>query len=352
MYYAYDSYKVYNTVDLGMFMDYVPEILSEAAANVKEQLKKAVLYHRGAGYLSDSQGLSVYYPSHVEDYGALEFVLNYIYHISENPDINALYYYKAAGCLNEEMLSYAEKEGFGKPQNLDFSILRGVSDVEVNADNSGNVSFSLSDEMLSLIQDARLELAHYDEETGDVTYFGEDRYITMSDENTIVAAFDGTWLMMNDCPLPLEVISTTDDYVTYTVPMIYNLTTEVNFMLSYHFDTQTVDFLGIRTPQNEADLMGRDLIPMKPNSMYNTVYQQSNLEKYSVSKVQGPAIMVDKDLSFSYRPLPDGTYFAYVIVEDLRSDKYYTPVFQYTLQDGRIVDTSVVDDLVAYDNGK
>ncbi len=352
VYYAYDAYKVYNTIDLGMFMDYVPEALSGAAANVKEQLKKAVLYHRGVGYLSESQGLSVYYPSHVEDYNALMFVLNYIYHISENPSINALYYYKTSGCLNEDLLAYVESEGFGKPQNLDFSILRGISDVEVSADNSGNFSFSLSDEQMALVQDARLELAYVDEESGDVTYFGEDRYITMSDENTFVAAFDGTWLMMNDCPLPLEVVASTGEYITYTVPMIYNMGHSVNFMLSYHFDTQEVDFLGIRTAENEADLLGRDLIPLRQYSTFNAIYEQSNLGKYSVMKVEGPTITVDENLNFSYRPLEDGKYYAYVVVEDLRSDKYFTPVFQYTLQDGKIIDTSVVPDLFAYDDGK
>jgi hypothetical protein len=282
----------------------------------------------------------------------LSYVLNYVYQISENPDINALYYYKTAGCLNEEMQNYVESQGFGKPKNLDFSILRGISGVEVNADNSGNFSFTLSDEQMELVQDARLELAAYDEETDDVTYFGEDRYITMSDENTIVAAFDGEWLMMNDCPLPLEVIGTTEEYINYTVPMLYNKTERVNFMLSYHFDTQSVDFLGIRTAENEADLMGRDLIPLKMNSTFNPIYEQSNLEKYAVSEIEGPAIKVDQDLSFSYKPLKDGKYLAYVVVEDLRSDKYYTPVFQYTLEDGEIVDTTVVESLFAYDDGK
>ena len=134
--------------------------------------------------------------------------------------------------------------------------------------------------------------------------------------------------------------------------MVYNMDLNVNFMLSYHFDTQSVDFLGIRTPQNEADLMGRDLIPMKLKSMYNTVYQQSNLENYSVKEIQGPTITADENLSFSYRPLPDGTYFAYVIVEDLRSDKYYTPVFRYTMQDGQIADASTADYLFAYNSRK
>ena len=352
VFYAVNYYKYYNTIDLGLFMENVPEILAGAAANVKEQLKKAVLYHSGSGYLSESRGLSVYYPAHIEDYDSLDTLLSYINHISDNPDINALYYYKTAGCLNEEMQNYVESQGFGKPQNLDFSILRGISDVTVNADDSGNFSFSLSDEQMALVQDARLQLAHYDEDTGDVLYYGEDRYITMSDENTFVAAFDGQWLMMNDCPLPLEVVGSTEEYITYTVPMIYNLSTMVNFMLSYNFDKQKVDFLGIRTEENEADLIGRDLIPLKPNSTYYAIYQQSNLEQYSVTQSGGPVITVDEELDFSYKPLPDGQYFAYVVVEDLRSDKYYTPVFMYMLEDGRIADITIMDGLYAYDDGK
>ena len=352
VFYAGSYYRIYNTLDLGLFMDNVPEVFADAAKAVKDQLKKAILYHRGTGYLSESQGLSVFYPSHIEDYNGLKFALQYIYHISENKYINALYYYKMAGCLNEELQNYLTNEGLGKVKNLDFTILRGVSDVAVTADNSGNFSFSLSDEQMALVQDARLQLAHLDEETGDVIYFGEDRYITMSDENTIVAAFDGTWLTMNDVILPTEIISTTDEYITYTVPMIFDLNTRVNFTLSYHYDTQTVDFLGIRTMDNEADLIGRDLVPMKQGSIYYPEYQSSNLDGYAASKTGGTPVTVDENLSFSYQPLPDGKYLAYVVVEDLRSDKYYTPVFKYTLQDGVITDTVVMDDLFAYENAK
>ena len=352
VFYAGSYYKIYNTIDLGLFMDNVPEVFKDEAANVKEQLKKAILYHRGTGYLSQSQGLSIYYPAHIEDYSGLSTALSYINHISGNRDINALYYYKIAGCLNEEMQDYTESEGFGKPQALDFSILRGISDVKVTADNSGNFSFSLSDEQLALVQDARLQLAYYDEETGYVTYFGEDRYITMSDENTIVAAFDGTWLTMNGAILPTEIIGDTDEYITYTVPMVYNKSTNVDFMLSYHFDTQTVDFLGIRPSDNTADLIGRDLLPMKPGSIFNTVYEYSSLNSYGTGKSEGEMITIDENLDFSYQPLPDGKYLAYVVVEDLRSDKYYTPVFQYTLEDGKIIDTAVMDNLFAYDDAK
>ena len=205
---------------------------------------------------------------------------------------------------------------------------------------------------MALVQDARLQLAYLDEETGDVIYFGEDRYITMSDENTFVAAFDGTWLMMNDVILPTEIISSTDEYISYTVPMIFDLNTRVNFTLSYHFDTQTVDFLGIRTIENEPDIIGRDLVPMKQGSIFYPEYQYSNIDGYGTSTIGGDPVTVDENLSFSYKTLPDGKYLAFVVVEDLRSDQYFTPVFQYTLENGQITDTEVMDDFYADDNGK
>ena len=110
----------------------------------------------------------VYYPVHIESFSSLSWVLDYVYHISEDPAVNALYYFKAAGCLNEEMQRYTENEGFDKPKKLDFSILRDISETEVTTDNSGNFSFTLSDEQMALVQDARFLLAHYDKETGNV----------------------------------------------------------------------------------------------------------------------------------------------------------------------------------------
>ena len=352
VFYAGSYYKFYNTLDLGLFMDNVPEAFADAAAAVKNHLEKAVLYHAGSGYLSESQGISVYYPAHIEDSNALEFFLQYVNRVSDNKDINALYYYKVAGCLNDELASYAASEGFGTPENLDFSILRDIPNVEMTADENGDLSFSLTDEQLGLVQDVRMNLAHYNEETGDVTYFGEDNYITMSDDNTLVAAFDGEWISMNDIPLPMEVIDSTEEYTTYTVPMRFNGGVLVNFTLSYHYDTQKVDFLGIRTQDNEPDLMGRALIPMKPDSEFAAVYEMSNLNDYGKYYSDAAISRTDSGYEFSYKPLPDGTYLGYVVVEDLRSDKYYTPVFRYTMKDGKIVETAVMEDLFAYDDAK
>ena len=352
VFYAGNSYRVYNTIDLGMFMDNLPEPFAESGKTVKEQLKKAVLYHRGSGYLSQSQGLSVYYPARIEGAGGLSFFLNYINDVSDNKDINALYYYKVAGCLNDELQDYVQEAGYGSAKTIDYSILKAVSDIEVTANAEGNFSFSLTDEMMDLVQDARLEIALLDEESGKVTYYGEDRDITMADNNTFVAVFTGTWLMINDTPLATDVIDATDEFITYSVPMLYNLLTDVHFMLSYQVDTGQVDFIGIRSQENEADLLGRNLVSLKPDTIVMPVYDTRNLNSNSRTKTTGDVVTIDDKTSFEFKKLPDGTYLAYGTVQDLRSDKYYTPIYKVTVKDGKIAEAALSDDQHMYNIGK
>ncbi len=352
VFYAGDSYRVYNTIDLGLFMDNLPEPFFEAGKAVKEQLKKAVLYHRGSGYLTESQGLSVYYPARIEGMGGLMTFLNYINHVSDNKDIDALYYYKVAGCLNEELQDYVKEAGYGEAKKLDYSILKGIADIEVKANEEGYFTFSLSDEMMDLIQDARLEIARLDEESGKVTYYGEDRDITMADNNTFVAVFTGSWLMINDSPLATDIIDATDEYITYSVPMIYNLLTDVNFMLSYHFNTQQVDFIGIRSQENEADLLGRDLITLKPDTIVMPVYETRNLESNSRTKDTGDLITIDETTNFGFKTLADGSYLAYGTIQDLRSDRYYTPIYKLTIKGGTITEATLFEDQHMYNTGK
>ena len=352
VFYARNSYRAYNTIDLGMFMDNLPEPFLESGKAVKEQLKKAVLYHRGSGYLSESQGMSVYYPARIEGFGGLSSFLNYINHVSDNKDINALYYYKVAGCLNEELQDHVREAGYGEAKVMDYSILRGIADIEVKANEEGHFTFSLSDEMMDLIQDARLEIAMLDEESGKVTYYGEDRDITMSDDNTFVAVFTGSWLMINDTPLATDLIDSTDGFITYSVPMLYNLLTEVNFMLSYHIDTQQVDFIGIRSQENEADLLGRDLIPLKPDTIVVPLYETRNLKSNSRTQDSGDLITIDEKTNFGFKTLADGTYLAYGTIQDLRSDKYYTPIYKLTIKDGKISETALFEDQQMYNVGK
>jgi hypothetical protein len=95
--------NVFNTADLGNYVDYMVDSYPDECAKIKELLGETVLYHRDSGALCDSTGIAVYLPTEVNTLSGLSYYLDYIYNISEDDNVRALYYYKQAGCLNKEL---------------------------------------------------------------------------------------------------------------------------------------------------------------------------------------------------------------------------------------------------------
>lgn len=353
VFFAGSAYNVYNLIDLGLFMDHVTDTAADKAANVSEHLHKAVLYHRGSSYLKDAQGLSVYFPADTSDINGLAYMLDYINNINDNQDLNAFYYYKTAGVLNDELEDYVVSSGYGEPQKLIFSALDSLSEAEVTLGENGKFSVQATPEQISLLQDAVFQLAKYDEESGDITYYGEDRYVALNVEtNEYVVTFDGKWGMIGDVPLALEIVDSTEENVLYKVPMVYNLIGNVDFLITYNYETRKNDFIGIRSYLDPANLLGRDLIPLDTGAYYAVSYETSNLNSYSSSTTTSSNMKFNKGLEISEKPLADGTYLAMINFEDIRSDSYFSPVVKYTIKDGTVTDSEVMYDLGGYENNK
>ena len=66
----------------------------------------------------------LYLPAMVNDINSLLYYLDYVYNISDDDNITSLYYYKQAGCLNEELKDYVSSLTKTKPQVLDVDLLR------------------------------------------------------------------------------------------------------------------------------------------------------------------------------------------------------------------------------------
>ncbi|MBO5544891.1 MAG: hypothetical protein J5949_09710, partial [Oscillospiraceae bacterium] len=63
--YAGSNSNVFNTIDLGNYMDYLSDSYPDECARVKELIGEAVLYHRENGGVSDSTGIAVYVPGDI-----------------------------------------------------------------------------------------------------------------------------------------------------------------------------------------------------------------------------------------------------------------------------------------------
>jgi len=97
--YAEDYYDVYNTADLGNYAALLADSFPEESSRIRDLVGESVLYHRENGALNDSTGISVYLPTEVKDLYGLLYYLDYIYNVSDNDTITALYYYKQAGVI-------------------------------------------------------------------------------------------------------------------------------------------------------------------------------------------------------------------------------------------------------------
>ena len=330
--YGGSASNVFNTIDLGNYMDYLGDSYPEECARVKELLKEAVLYHRENGGLSDSTGISVYIPSEVNDINGLIYYLSYVYDISEDDAVSALYYYKQAGCLNKELKDKIALITEKEPKVLDVSAFRQYSKNQPVVDEAG-FKIPVSDALQNLIVDYELEVSKYDEDSNSVTYYGTDRSLRLDGEGYLVSEFDGRWICLEGQPLSVEVISSTPSATLYRAHVLYN-GADAYLELSCDRDTDEVSVTGVR--KTPTGLMADSDVNFLSNSRSNEeveygakitpVYKTANFADNSTGTQNGKSVTFKENTRLKREAMPAGTYLSAAVITDPRGDSYYSAV--------------------------
>lgn len=342
--YAETSYRIYNTIDLGMFVDGLTEDFPEEAYAVKSTLKNAVMYHRENGYLSESQGLSVYMPVQIEGIGGLSSYLSYLNTVCDSDDIRALYYYKLAGCLNEELQEYVTEQGYGEAGKLELESLRQLQSILPETDGS-NYSVTVPDEAMNLIQTYQMFMVEYDRGNDTLKYLGADNFALMDDENTLSTDYSGEWVMLEDQPLALDIVDETGAYVKYRSEVMYN-GKKSYLLLSYDKDSDEFSIMGVREVPtaitgNAADVADRVLTELNIGDKITPLYKVQSLVSGSTETVEGDAVKYTVRTKLESRSLADGNYLSFIVVTDPRGDEYYTNPMLVKMDGGKIAELSV-----------
>ena len=313
-------------------MDYLGDSYPEECARVKELLKEAVLYHRENGGLSDSTGISVYIPSEVNDINGLIYYLSYVYDISEDDAVSALYYYKQAGCLNKELKDKIALITEKEPKVLDVSAFRQYSKNQPVVDEAG-FKIPVSDALQNLIVDYELEVSKYDEDSNSVTYYGTDRSLRLDGEGYLVSEFDGRWICLEGQPLSVEVISSTPSATLYRAHVLYN-GTDAYLELSCDRDTDEVSVTGVR--KTPTGLMADSDVNFLSNSRSNEeveygakitpVYKTANFDDNSTGTQNGKSVTFKENTRLKREAMPSGSYLSTAVITDPRGDCYYSAV--------------------------
>ena len=341
--FAGNHQSVYNTLDLGLFMQQATQLLPEESEAVLNILDKMVLYNRTSNTVRDATGLTVYYPATISDFTDLCYAVDYISQICKDPDIQALYYYKVAGCLPQELQTYVQEQGYGEILPMDTQELKDLQKASVTLLEDGNVILPATMEAITITQDFRYHLLQMNED-GTARKLGHSSYLFLNESNGIQSAFSGQWLQMDGVTLSTEVVSGTVDSLRFRVKVRHN-GTESYLLLSADPETQEWNIIGIQPIGDYSDntvLADRDNIQLNEGDILVPIYENYDIRTGVGHEVSGEEITYRADSVVSEKPLPDGTYMSYISLVDARGDVYDMQVTSFEIHNGVMGNPEIV----------
>jgi len=343
--YGVNHANVFNTADLGNYVDYTIDSYPEQSSRIKDLIKEAVLYHRDSGTLSDSTGMAVYIPTDVSDLNGLVYYLEYVYDICDSDSVRSLYYYKQAGCLNDEIKKYVATLTDKEPEILDITAFHDFSRAEPAIDSEGFV-IPVNAELQRLMTGYQLEIGKYDDDEQTITYYGRADALRLDGEGGLESTFDGTWICLNGEPLYVEPVSSTAAGIEYKAHINYD-GNEAYLMISCDRDTGECAISGIRKVDegNEVNSLAstRSIIEPEAGKKIVPLYVQTNYKTGETKSVEGKSIRFSARIEVTREQLPKGYYLTTAVISDSRGDNYYSRVIGATAS-GRGISEWKVDE--------
>ena len=343
--YGVNHANVFNTADLGNYVDYTIDSYPEQSSRIKDLIKEAVLYHRDSGTLSDSTGMAVYIPTDVSDLNGLLYYLEYVYDICDSDSVRSLYYYKQAGCLNDEIKKYVATLTDKEPEILDITAFHDFSRAEPAIDSEGFV-IPVNAELQRLMTGYQLEIGKYDDDEQTITYYGRADALRLDGEGGLESTFDGTWICLNGEPLYVEPVSSTAAGIEYKAHINYD-GNEAYLMISCDKDTGECNINSIRKVDegNEVNSLAstRSIIEPETGKKIVPLYVQTNYKTGETKSVEGKSIRFSARIEVTREQLPKGYYLTTAVISDSRGDNYYSRVIGATAS-GRGISEWKVDE--------
>lgn len=346
--YAGSYYKYFNTLDLGTFMENLALYYPAEAARVTRALDDAVLYHRETSYTRGSKGLSIYFPTNVDSFYSLIYYLEYMDTVCTDPDMKALYYYKVAGCLNDELQAYADEAGYGTFPTLDTRPLEELATLTPDICEDYTAELPISNGAAALMQDMTVTIAKFEENANELRFYGDDAYLYLDEYRTLRTTFSGTWAVLDGHVLPLEIIDQTDSFIRYRVPIRYNDIENAYLIVAYDYESGVYSILGVQALQEDADTLGRNLTPVEIGSRIAILYRMEDMNDVSIHEEYSDDFKFRAESKVENEALENGTYYMVITLMDTRGDSYYPTPITFRMEDGDIADMMTDSGMTAH----
>lgn len=347
LHYGFSSYDYYNLVDLGLMCDNLTNYYPNEAAKIKQAMDKAVLYNRAANAIEESQGISIFYPSQATWYGPVYTVMQYIDEFAEDESLKALYFYKIAGCLTDEMEEALKAEGKPVLEALDTSSLNELEKAAAEITSEGNFSVAVNESAGKLIEDYYFSVARINYSDHSITDYGMLNCVDIKD-GKMNTAFDGKWPCLEGQPLVPEIVNDTNSGTTYRAPVLID-GSDGYLMFYYNKADGSFDITGgyLTDEEDTADLIGRNVSDLSIGSKITPVYEYALMDNQTVGRRTGKAVKYKEDTTVEMKSLANGEYISAIRFNDVRGDVFNTGVVGFDMANGAVRNTVVNGDFRA-----
>lgn len=315
-----DEEGYYNLVDIGDMVLNAKEVLSNTGDAVLDALFDAVVYNVNGSARKNANGLATFYPLK-SDEGELD-------------------QYAATAAYSRNYLTYlqASRRSWSAPEDFsgqDFdntvaempehSIASGDYDVSVSTfiDDEGFFNLSI-DGGSEYVTDVCFTLYQLDYEYGEYMFLGRDNDLYMNDDGTLYGDnFRGVWPALEGIFVDLDLISTTDEYFLYSIPILLN-DEEAFLRARYSFDAGRYELLGVVAGNGDNEFASRGMRQLTRGDTVTVLMTGTNWDTGEENIYDVGSFTVDGAPVLEEAVLTDGDYLYQYEITDMLGNVYYS----------------------------
>ena len=308
----------YNLVDIGDMVLHADAVLPNTGDKVLNALFNAVIYNVSGKARSSANGLATFYP---------------------------------LSASNQELSSYAKTAAFSKNyvQYLDASsrdwkapssfmgvdfdnVVVEAADVQSVSDQSFTVEASsfFKGENYALeiesgeeyIRDVYFSLYWMDYSYNEYMFLGRDDDMDYQ-EGLYLDNFRGVWPALNGIYVNLNLLSATESYNLYSIPIMLN-GDRMNLRAIYDWDKEAYRVLGALAPGDNSGASSRDMRRLKDGDKVIIMMEGTNWETGNVTEYQIGSFTVKGAVTLEEIDLMDGDYLYQYELVDIMGETYYS----------------------------
>lgn len=332
----------YNLLDLYDFLYNLSKYFPIEAKSVINALEKSIVYKINKGFLINTFGVSIYFPK-TNFKGNDKFIIYYLDKIALNNYISGVYSLKLTGKIDEALLASYKKDGIGKIKPIDYTVFNNFEGLNPTLNGSLTFKYELPNLMKPLWQYAYIEV--YKRNASSFTNYGRDAYYRADASNNIAIFFEGKWDTINDTPLYINPVSQTNDYKKYYTRVLYNDST-VNLYNVFDEKAYIPKIVGILDDSSQnTKLVGNVVNTINKDDAITMYSFNTDLLVGSMKPEVSTTFVYNDNYRIENKVLPDGEYTCYVVVEDLKGDKYKGQDILFNIESGHVKDVITLKDL-------